>query len=98
MEKIPDNVTLDILPSEQKDIARLIGLDAYLQLVRQYGGSQLYIAKADKIEAAIRDEKIREEFTGGNIHFLAIKYNLSERSIREIVSPFRTIEGQTSLF
>lgn len=97
MEKL-DNVTFDALPGEQKEIAKIVGMDAYLQLVRRYGGCQIYIAKADKLEAAIRDEKIRAEFTGGNIHFLSIKYNLSERSIREIVSPFRNIEGQTTLF
>lgn len=98
MERVPDNVTLEVLPGEQREIAKLIGMDAYMQLVRRYGGSQVYIAKADKIEAAVRDEKIRNEFTGGNIHFLSIKYNLSERTIREIVSPFRNLEGQITLF
>lgn len=98
MDKIPDNMTIDVLPGEQQEIAKIVGMEAYLNLVRRYGGCQLYIAKADKLEAVIRDEKIRGEFTGGNIHFLSIKYNLSERTIREIVSPFRNIEGQTSLF
>ncbi len=93
-----ENLAPDVLPGEQQEIAKIIGMDAYMKLVRRYGGSQLYIAKADKLEAVLRDEKIRSEFTGGNIHFLSIKYNLSERTIREIVSPFRNIEGQTSLF
>ena len=56
-------LTLDDLREEQKQIAEVIGVDAYLDLTRAFGGTSIYIAKAEEIlKRADRDRQIREEF------------------------------------
>lgn len=95
---------LDDLREEQKQIAEVIGMENYLSLTRMFGGTNIYIAKAEEIvKRNERDEKIREEFDGSNYARLAIKYGLTEVWIRNIVSEKATeikrkpIEGQMEL-
>ena len=79
-------LTLDDLREEQKQIAEVIGVDAYLDLTRAFGGTSIYIAKAEEIlKRADRDRQIREEFNGNNYAQLALKYGLTEVWIRNIV-------------
>ncbi len=79
-------IELDDLYGEQKELAELIGIETYVKLVRLIGGSNIYIAKADKLVNIFRNKKIRSEFTGDNYNALAIKYGLSERRIRNIIN------------
>lgn len=95
---------LNDLKEEQRQIAEIIGIDAYLKLTRMFGGTAIYIAKADEIvRRAERDRKIREEFDGSNYAQLALKYGLTEVWIRNIVYDKameirqRPIDGQISL-
>lgn len=79
-------LTIDDLREEQKQIAETIGVDAYLQLSKVFGGTTIYIAKADEIvKRNERDQRIREEFDGSNYSQLAVKYGLTEVWIRNIV-------------
>ncbi len=79
-------LTLSDLKEEQRQIAEIIGVDAYLKLTRVFGGTTIYIAKAEEIvHRAERDRKIREEFDGSNYAQLAVKYGLTEVWIRNIV-------------
>lgn len=80
-----DKVTLDDLDGEQREIAELIELDVYKRLAYTYGGSAVYINKADTIVRGIRDQCIRDEYTGYNMSDLIRKYGISESSIRNIV-------------
>ena len=97
-------VVYDDLSSEQQAICDCIGEEAYGKLVRRFGGLSLYIAKIDTIERSARDEKIRSDFNGYNFRYLALKYNLSERTIRMIVSDIlqakksAPMEGQVTFF
>lgn len=79
-------LTLDDLREEQKQLAKVIGMKAYLDLTRAFGGTTIYIAKAEEIvRRNDRDRQIREEFDGTNTAQLAIKYGLTEVWIRNIV-------------
>ena len=79
-------LVLDDLREEQRQIAEAIGVDAYLELTRVFGGTTIYIAKAEEIvKRADRDRQIREEFNGSNYSQLALKYGLTEVWIRNIV-------------
>lgn len=95
---------LDDLREEQKQIAAVIGVDNYLKLTRQFGGTNIYIAKAEEIvKRNERDENIKKEFNGSNYAQLAVKYGLTEVWIRNIVSEKaaeirrRPIDGQMNL-
>ncbi len=98
MDKV--NLKLDDLTGEQKELARVLGIDIYLKLVEKFGGCSIYIAKEDKIQSAIRDSKIKAEFNGYNYKYLAKKYHLSERRVRDVIDSDRMspLKGQISIF
>ncbi|MEG0766647.1 MAG: Mor transcription activator family protein [Clostridia bacterium] len=76
-----------------------IGLEPFLHLVQTHGGTYFYIPKSDVVLRRIRDEKIKAEFDGSNYKSLAVKFNLTEISIRRIVesNKNRPLDGQMSL-
>lgn len=98
-----DKLRFEDLDDDQQQVADLIGLDNYKKLMRVFGGVNLYIPKADKLERMDRNDRIRAEFNGYNFRELAQKYGLTEVSIRSIVSDkvreirARPIDGQLSL-
>lgn len=72
--------TMDIkkLPNEWGEMAQTIGLDAYIDLVKHYGGSQLYIPT---LKMVLMDEilkRIISEYNGFNKKELIRKYGISE--------------------
>ncbi len=91
-----DNITVENLDEEQKELAELLGLEKYIELVKTYGGTSIYVHKAQTIERSLRDEAIRKEFKG-DYKRLALKYGLSERQVREIVDK-GAFQGQLKLF
>lgn len=97
-------LVMEELREEQRQIAEVIGLESYLQLAKRFGGTSIYIAKAEEIlNRKNRDEQIRNEFDGCNYAQLAGKYGLTEVWIRNIVLEkakeirAKPMEGQISL-
>ncbi len=94
--------SVDQLRDEQRELAEVIGLDAYKKLIRHYGGNQLYIQQADSVLKDVRDKELNEKFDGTNYRKLSIEYGISEMTIRDIVAPKRKqlrlapLEGQMS--
>lgn len=82
-----DDITMEELDPEQRQLAECIGLEAYKNLVRSYAGSYVYVCKPDTLTANLRNEEIRRRFNGYNYGELAREFNLAEVSIRRIVSP-----------
>ncbi len=98
-------VTFDILGKEQAEIAELIGIESYRILMEYYAGTSIYIPKLSEIEREKRNQKIRKEYEqNGNMKALAIKYDLSEIQIRNIVLDIykekknAPVDGQMSMF
>ncbi|MGP1598949.1 Mor transcription activator family protein [Peptoanaerobacter stomatis] len=84
----------DIQSQEQKEIAQIIGIESYINLVKHFGGTSIYILKEDSLIKDIRDRNIKMEFDGSNYTYLAKKYNLTDRTIREIVDNKKVLNGQ----
>ena len=59
-----DSLTRDDLPDSVMDIVDSIGLDAFKELVRLAGGSNLYIPNESSLVKSFRNKKIREVFDG----------------------------------
>lgn len=100
-----EQLTLDDLTGNAQDLAQTIGLDAFIRLVKIYGGtSNLYVPKAEELIKPVRDRLIRQEFNGVNIGRLARKWGLTDRYIREIVKEEKKkilaapVSGQISLW
>mgnify|MGYP005835036007 CR=1 FL=1 len=97
MEKWIKELTADELPEEYKELASIIGIENLMKLTQRYGGAALYIPKYDSVTKTIRNKRIKEEFNGGNYKELALKYNLCETWIRNIINS-KELDGQLSLF
>ena len=73
------------MTEEQKMLIDTIGADCFMDLVRVYGGSYVYIPKNDNIVRSIRNRNIRNDFNGHNFKELAAKYGLTVARIRSII-------------
>ena len=99
-----DSLEIEDLSADQRELAECIGMDAYKKLLKNYAGSCVYVCKPDTVTLNARNAQIRKEFNGYNYLDLAKKYNLSEISIRRIVSPViaevraAPLPGQVSFF
>ncbi len=80
-----DNITLEGLPNEQKELAECIGIEKYRLLVKCYGGSSIYIPQAKSLMKSERNTLIQSDYNGKNIRELSRKYNLSVSAIRKIL-------------
>lgn len=79
---------MDIRKLKEKDreIAELIGIENYMRLVNQYGGTNIYIPAAYLLNRENLEKKIKEQYNGGNATELGKKYGLSARTIVRIVT------------
>ncbi len=97
IEKI---ISLEQLSGDQRELAEIVGLEAYRKLVTSYGGSHVYICKSETVLRELRNSEICNKFNGYNYHELAKEYNLSDKTVREIVSGIKDIpiDGQMNFF
>ena len=99
-----DKLTLDDLDADQRQLAECIGLEAYKKLLKNYAGSAIRVRMPKRITIPVRNMEIKNKFNGGNYGKLAREYDLSEDSIRKIVSgeikriKYAPLDGQISLF
>ncbi len=93
-----DEISADELPEPYKEIAKAIGMKHTIELAKLYQGTGFYLPKLDGVLNKIRDKKIKNEFNGSNYKELAIKYNLTERWIRQIVDNSNPVENQMTIF
>ena len=78
-KKLLHLLTIDDLDGENRELAELVGMEAFIKLVEVYGGTgKLYVPQADKVLIPVRDEKIREEYDGTNLYGICKKWELSE--------------------
>jgi Mor family transcriptional regulator len=54
-------------------------------LKKRFSGQEIYIAKTERTDIAVRDENIRQEFNGRNLVQIMRKYKLGKSSIYKIV-------------
>lgn len=83
--KILAELKLEDLREPHRMIAEVVGIDGLLKLCNNFGGSSIYIPQKrdllkNKIYAAIY-----HEFDGSNIKQLAVKYDVSEATVYNII-------------
>lgn len=98
MEEFIKDVQLDDIPAVYKSIATAIGAESFVRMAMVTGGLTIYIPKADTLIQAARDRKIIKEFNGSNYRELALKYNLSETWVRQVIDNDRMERDQCKLF
>lgn len=79
-------IYMDSLNEEMIFIIENVGMDNFLKLCHQFQGESIYFPKMKSQELTDRNKKIKSEFNGKNTKNLALRYNISERQIKRIVS------------
>lgn len=80
------------------DLAKLIGIEAAEKLARDYGGGTHEIARALLASIDRRNIEIKNEYKTLSQRQLALKYQLTERQIRNIVTGAGADDNQMGLF
>ena len=78
-------LTYSDVPDSVKDVVDVIGIDAFKDLVKLAGGSNLYIPNESNLVKPIRNRMIREEFRG-SYKDISLKYGISEIQVRNILN------------
>ena len=63
----------------------IVGNEKYLEIVRMYGGSNLYIPTYKATIRNSRNREIRKRYNGVNASSLAMQYGMSVNNLRNIV-------------
>lgn len=79
-----NELKLDDIEEPYKTMAADIGIENLLKLSKQFGGMSIYIPKPDTLLRQAKHAQIKKEFNGYNYAYLARKYNLSEKWVRNI--------------
>lgn len=99
LDKWLNEVKIDEIPSSYKDLAEAIGVEALLKLSHILGGTTTYVPKLDCLIQATRDRLIIEDFNKGmKPKELAIKYDLSDVWVRQIIDKYIVERDQLALF
>lgn len=81
-----EELTIDDLDEDQRELAECIGIEAYKKLVASYAGNPINVRMPERITMKLRNDKIRLEFNGYNYADLSKKYGLCKNQIRNIVA------------
>lgn len=79
---------MDISKLKEKDreIAELIGIENYMRLVNQYGGTNIYIPALSTLKRNANSAEIKKRYNGNNADQLAKEYGLSVKTIIRTVT------------
>lgn len=75
----------EYLSSEQREIANIVGIEAYIKLMNAYGGEKIYISKLSSIINKHRNEIIRDCYDGSNHRELHLQFGVSIRELDKIL-------------
>lgn len=78
-------LTREDVPEILQGLVDIMGIEAFIQLIKQYGGSSLYIPNENSVLKPIRNRLIKENFNGNNYKQLAKEFKISEMQVRNIV-------------
>jgi Mor family transcriptional regulator len=102
MEQLPawtDEITLEDIPPQHQKLAVAMDMKTVLRCAELMGGTYVYIPKRDALLRAVRNRHIRAAYKSGiDARALAIKYDLSQVQIYEIIKSAPQMDGQYSMF
>ena len=78
-------LTKEDVPEILQGLVDIMGIEAFIQLIKQYGGSSLYIPNENSVLKPIRNRLIKEYFNGNNYKQLAKEFKISEMQVRNII-------------
>ena len=87
MSDLLDDLKLEDLTGSVRELADVIGIEAFKRMVRVYGGSSyIYVPMENTVTIPARNRQIVAAYLdGAEIRRLAIRYGVTDRCIRDIV-------------
>lgn len=79
-----EEITIEDIDEQYRNIARLIGIKNFIKLIKLLGGTSWYIPKVESVLSEARKRRIKKEYNGYNKRELALKYGVSERTVAYI--------------
>ena len=79
-------LTKEDVPEILQNLIDIMGIEAFIELIKQYGGSSLYIPNENSVLKPIRNRLIKKHFNGHNYKELAKEFKISEMQVRNIVN------------
>ncbi len=79
-----EELELNDLDEEQRDLAETVGLNNYRNLIRTYGGVSIYLPLEATVCRKLRNKKMRKLFNG-DYKKLAREFKLSIGQTRDII-------------
>lgn len=80
-----DEIQMEFLSETQREIAEIIGIDSYRELVAVFGGERINIPKVETIMKDRIPDVVRREYNGENHRELAHRLNLTVREVDRII-------------
>jgi len=80
-----ENLSMKDLQEQHQAIADAVGVDGLVKLCECFGGSSVYIPQKKELLKNKIYGMIYQEYDGGNIKQLAVKYGVSEATVYNIV-------------
>ena len=84
-EKILKELTQEDLQEQHKEFAEVIGMENLIALSKHFGGSSIYIPQKRELVKLKVYGMIKQEYNGTNIKELAVKYDVSESTVYNVV-------------
>ena len=81
-----DYLSKEDLPEFLQGLVDIMGIEAFINLIKEYGGSSLYIPNENSVLKPIRNRLIKKHFNGNNYKELAKEFKISEMQVRNIIN------------
>ena len=97
------DIRAEDLSENNREYARVIGIEALLKLCKEFGGTPIYLPKIEEIRRPALYRLIKKEYLETDISMgaLARKYGVSESTVYRLVrdeSGRKNIPGQLNMF
>lgn len=89
--------TMEDIPERYRNVAQLIGVEAYARVSDYARGDEIYFPKPETLLIPARNRRIRDEYNGYNQKELAEKYDITIQQVNNILKD-APIFGQMDLF
>lgn len=82
---IVEGVFLQFVENIDPNTAKMLGIEASMQLASEWGGRNIYIPQGMKCNVQSRDEQVYEMFTGKNFDEICSYFGISEQWAYKII-------------
>ncbi len=80
-----DKARLEDVPENFRELAQILGMDAFKNLMLNYGGTKIYVPTSKTVSRAVRNKILKKNFDG-DYQKASYIYRITENQVRRILS------------